>query len=256
MKLAVLLFVVSLVLIACENSPLVTITTPDPNEDCSSGRFKEPIGLEVGGRGQFSPGNYHMDADPEPFTGEPVGVFEPLETFTVLEGPECHANPITSNTAILQQWRQWRVRSESRDLEGWVQEYAALMTQPTFYFVRPLADDATPLEIGSPLTNTVEFEGEVRLSEGLHQTHTIHFDTYGYASVSLEFDAPAGCDILAYEPSSGGIRIEDGEMMHFGEPVERWFVEPEAYELRVGYIFPGPQECDPVPYTLRFEPLS
>ena len=259
MKRALLLSIVAIILAACDSSSQKMVTTLDPNEDCSSGRFREPIGLEVGGRGQFSPGNFTMDAAPEPFSGEPVGAFEPLETFVVLEGPECHANPITSNTAILQQWRQWRVRSESRDLEGWVHEYGASMVQPTFYFLTPLADGETPLEIGVPLSEVepVQFEGEIRLAEGLHQEHIVHFDDYGYVSVSMDFNAPIGCEIVVYQPSSGGIRIENGEMLLYGEPIERWFVEPQSYLFRMGYIWPGPQpdECPDVPYTLQFEPI-
>ena len=261
MKFAWVVVLGALILAACGGSDSDGITSEESwrqsGPDCFSDRYRDAIGLEIGGRGQFAPGNALLDADREPLANDPQGFFEPLETFTVLEGPECWAMPITSNTAILQQRRFWKVRSETRDLEGWIDEYAALMTQPTAYFAHPLAEDDTPLEMGVPLAEPLEFASEIQLAEGIYQTHSVPFTDSGYVSVNFAFDASAGdaCVLHVYVPSPQSIKFEDGRLHVAGRAVERLFVNPGSYEFRVGYTWPGPENCPDVPYTLRFAPI-
>jgi hypothetical protein len=270
-KLLSLAIAVSTIMLgACANSepPEQTPTPPSDlfqsGEDCFSDRYRDPIGLEVGKRGQFALGNFTFDVENLPFEGETVGYFEPFETFTVLEGPVCWALPVTSNTAMTKQRRFWRVRSNSRDLEGWIDEYVWIMTQDTTYFVHPVGDDETPLEIGEPLASPIVFEDTVSLSEGLNQTHYPTYQDYGYVSVNLDIRLPAEtaaerpeeCAIVAYVPDIESIRVGENSLQVMGRQVERLFVHPGSYEFRVGYFFPGPDDCPDIPYTLTFMPFA
>lgn len=253
---------------------------------CFAGHYAGPIGLEVGGRGQML-AQFITSDDARVMYGEAAIDLHLLETFTVLEGPTCWQMRATSSTAIITQGRLWRVRAESRDLEGWISEYARTIIGVD-YLVAPLEGDSPGIVAGNALPEPASFSGV--FGGGVDDkvqpiTHTIEFADYGYVAITIQTTPPdtgnpdlarliADCRVSSYilvEPvvsmlsptHKTTLELLGPTMVAYGETIDRLFVEPDVRLFTLEAIYTAettppatPYNCSGLSYTLTVTPVS
>lgn len=255
----------------------------DTGDVCLQFPYPEPTGLQTGGRGQVLPGNFLLDVTDSAFKGRIIGQLTPQETFVVLEGPSCwRVQPTTNNR---EEWRGWRIRSEQRNLEGWIADYKWFFFGGVAYRVKPLNDDEPGVIYGDALIEPVTFSGELTWTgiggpiEPHVETIPYTFEGQGYLEVSVQTDPPeltnpdSICRVVVEVTRADQtpattipIQILGDDIIH-GSPLDKVWVSYGEYHFRVDLFFvvgaPGTEgfkiedmTCPEATYTLTLKPAQ
>jgi WD40 repeat protein len=184
------------------------VATPTATTPASSGDCVLAPRLVVGQQGNLTSNIPSRLRDAAGTAGQQIGQLEPLDTFTLLEGPVC-----------LDGINWWRV--EAGDVEGWTAEGA-----DGEYFLEsvPIVPTSTPAFLPLPASYALDWSSDgayiaVGTAEGVFifdahnwQTPPVQFLTeYGVTSVAFN---PAAPNLLAVNPEGIeeiGVRIIDVE---------------------------------------------
>lgn len=153
---------------------------------------------------------------PAPYD-QPIGSLQRGETVRILEGPSCYA----SSTGAV---RQWKVRSESRALEGWVNEYTGPAPHPVMVLEVEIIRQVDPAECFD-----VPFRAGIGIEAGKRARVTTNAlwvrddtgDVIGLAQAGETAQVVAGPDCYRYDPWGS---------THQGE-FRRWQIQIEGRAL-------------------------
>lgn len=170
--------------------------------------FLPKIGLVVGGEARvtISPSSPRLSHglpvvdDPAGYVGQEDGkdYLQPGEIVTVLDGPFCFRP--SGYSSGQNTFRQWKVRSESRGVEGWTTEYwYSLMSSEEGYYLQPVDSSTTAAATFSASPDPVAHGG----------TLTLSWDVPGATSISITRLSETGGiyleSISGQRPASGSL---------------------------------------------------
>lgn len=239
------IFLLLILLAACQpdDTPTETPTLVYDNiyafdEGCFVTHWAESIGITVGQQAQVIDQFATLWLRDEPFGDRTDSSLEFLEIVEVVDGPQCWQLYPSTSTALITEDRRWKVRSTTRDVEGWIDEYGRSIMGVN-YQIMPINDDSPPITAGKPLSEPVQIAGNV----GQLTTHSITFEDYGYVTGYIEVDK-AGClprvfmlvtPNLSYRPSGWKVTVylKDDGMEVANNFVDALFVSAGIYGIQV-----------------------